>query len=150
MTEQPTPPRAREAFAALAQVYERLADELTRLGPVCRTRGLCCRFEEAGHELFATDLEVDFAASLHPDAPPPEAAGRCPFHRGGLCTAREGRPLGCRVYFCDPAFAGKMPEVHERHYAEVRRIAERFGYEHRYRRFPEALASRCNPPRLSS
>ncbi|MGH7149455.1 MAG: hypothetical protein ACREIU_02090 [Planctomycetota bacterium] len=137
-----TPARAREAFDALRALYGRLEGEIARLGPVCRTRGLCCRFEEAGHELFATDLEVDYAASLHPVAPPPEAPGRCPYHRGGLCLAREGRPLGCRVYFCDPGYAKEMPEVHERAYAEIRAIAAAAGYEHRYRRFPEALADR--------
>ncbi|HET6204322.1 MAG TPA: hypothetical protein VFI25_16135 [Planctomycetota bacterium] len=144
MTEAPLPEvRGREeAFAALRALYERLGEAIARLGPVCRTRGLCCRFEEAGHELFATDLEVDYAAALHPEAPPPEAPGRCPHHRAGLCTAREGRPLGCRVYFCDPAYAPQMPDLHESAYAEIRAIAARAGYAHRYRRFPEALAER--------
>src|SRR4029078_813190 len=30
----------------------------------------------------------------------------CPFQVNGLCTARERRPLGCRVYYCDPRYAG--------------------------------------------
>ena len=40
--------------------------------PVCIVRGVCCRFEEAGHELYATALEADYARDRHPEAPAPE------------------------------------------------------------------------------
>ena len=34
----------------------------------------------------------------------------CPWQdERGRCTAREARPLGCRVYFCDPAYEGAAP-----------------------------------------
>lgn len=131
------------AFDELREVYASLDAELKREGPVCVQRGLCCRFEDAGHSLYATDLEVDFAVDRSGPPPVPEAPGRCPYHRGGLCAAREGRPLGCRVYFCDPAFAARMPEIYEHHYARVRAIAEAAGYAHRYRPFPEAVRSRA-------
>jgi hypothetical protein len=130
------------AFDALEALYAELDLELRREGPVCVQRGLCCRFEEAGHTLFATDLELDFALDHSGPPPAPEAPGRCPYHRGGLCNARAGRPLGCRVYFCDPRFAARMPEIYERAYAKVLAIASAAGIPHRYRPFPEAVRSR--------
>ena len=104
--------------------------------------GVCCRFEEAGHELFATALEADFAAERHPDAPAPEAEGRCPYHVRGRCTARAGRPLGCRTYFCDRRTESVLAEAHEHFLREVRRIEVEEDYPVAYGRFPALLAAR--------
>ena len=36
---------------------------------------------------------------------PLDQGATCPWQDSrGHCTAREARPLGCRVYYCDPAF----------------------------------------------
>ena len=45
----------------------------------------------------------------------------------GLCSVREHRALGCRVYFCDPAFAGDMPAVHERFYERIKSLWDEHG-----------------------
>jgi Fe-S-cluster containining protein len=139
---EPTPEARAEAFRRLAAVYAELEALLAAVRPVCLARGVCCRFEEAGHELFATALEADYAAAHHPDAPAPEAPGRCPYHVAGRCTAREGRPLGCRTYFCDKPFEEALQATHERLLAEVRRIEVETGYPRTYARFPALLAAR--------
>ena len=137
----PEEARAR-AFAALDALYAEFEAFLERARPVCIRRGVCCRFEEAGHELFATGLEADYAAARHPAAPPPEAPGRCPYHVKGRCTAREGRPLGCRSYYCDTRTETVLAEAHEHFLARVRSIERETGYPPSYARFPDLLRAR--------
>lgn len=129
-----------EAFADLERLYAALEEETRRRNPRCELSGRCCDFKRSGHELFATDLETAYARAHGGASPPAAAPGDCPFHRGGRCHLRDGRPLGCRVYFCDPAYRDAMPEVAERHHRGVVAIHERHGLEYRYRRFVEAIA----------
>ena len=136
------PDRRAAAFEKLARLYESLDEEVAELSPACEASGLCCRFEEAGHELFATGLEADYAAALHPRAPGPEATGRCPYHNQGLCTAREGRALGCRTYFCDSRTTVALEELHGTYLDRVREIETQTGYPAAYGRFPALLAGR--------
>jgi hypothetical protein len=42
----------------------------------------------------------------------------------GLCTARESRPLGCRIYFCDPAYQETGNRITEDALAKLKRIAD--------------------------
>ena len=136
-------PRPREeAFARLEALYAEVDAFVARARAVCILRGGCCRFEQAGHELFATALEADYAAARHPQAPPPEAPGRCPYHRAGRCTAREGRPLGCRTYFCDRRTQSVLAEAHEHFLADLRKSVVELGYPVAYERFPALLAAR--------
>ncbi|MEE8469138.1 MAG: YkgJ family cysteine cluster protein [Planctomycetota bacterium] len=136
------PDRTAAAFEQLAQLYASLDEAVAELAPECQASGLCCRFEEAGHELFATGLEADYAAALHPGAPGPEAAGRCPYHDQGLCTAREGRALGCRTYFCDARTSAALEELHGETLGRIREIEAQTGYPAAYGRFPALLAAR--------
>src|SRR3954452_7132653 len=88
-------------------VLEMYADadrEVAAAGPVCVASGRCCRFKEFGHVLYISNLEADVLLSAAPPYESPVSTDFCPFQRGTLCTAREPRPLGCRVYFCDPAY----------------------------------------------
>ncbi|MEZ5978154.1 MAG: YkgJ family cysteine cluster protein [Planctomycetota bacterium] len=134
---------ARErAFARLAELHRRVENAVANSRAVCLARGVCCRFEEAGHRLYATGLEADYAAHLAPDAPPPEAEGRCPYHVAGRCTAREGRPLGCRTYFCDAGPGEALEALHETFLAEVRKIERDCGIEPTYAPFPDLLRVR--------
>ena len=139
--EVPEEVKAR-AFAALEALYAEVDAFVERARPVCIQRGVCCRFEEAGHELFATALEADYAAAHTPLAEAPEGTGRCPYHSGGKCTARAARALGCRTYFCDKNTEGVLAEAHEHFLARVRGIERETGYPAAYGRFPALLAAR--------
>src|SRR3981189_658201 len=87
------------------EIYHEADAAVAAAGPVCVASGRCCRFKEYGHTLFLSNLEAEVL--LH-GAPPYDATSVtpdfCPFQKGNLCTAREPRPLGCRVYYCDPAY----------------------------------------------
>jgi hypothetical protein len=95
--------------------------------------GRCCRFDEYGHTLFLSRPE----AELLLEQGLPEGArvepGRCPFQVGTLCTARERRPFGCRVYFCDPRYAGVGEQLTEKHLAELKAEHARQGVAWEYR-----------------
>ncbi len=134
--------RAESAFEELEALYAEVGEFVDRSESVCIVRGICCRFEEADHRLYATALEAEYAASLHPDAPAPEADGRCPYHVGGRCTAREGRPLACRTYFCDPRTESVMREAHEHFLRRLREIARAHDYPEIYAEFTGLLESR--------
>lgn len=134
------------AFAELEALYLDLEREIAELAPRCELSGRCCRFEEFGHELFATGLEADYAVAHRPDLPAPEGPGRCPYHQGGRCTNREGRALGCRTYFCDRERAVELEDLHARHLARLRELERRAGYPASYGRFPALLEARGKKP----
>jgi len=118
----------------LQSIYADLDAEIARLAPVCRLSGRCCRFLEYDHTLFLTQAE---AAVLIVDAPTPsrplDHGATCPWQDPlGRCTAREARPLGCRVYFCDPAHEPRAPELTERFLVELRRLSARHGLPWNY------------------
>ena len=107
------PDQFREPLRAL---YAELDEAVASLAPTCALSGRCCRFEEYGHTLF---LSAPEAALLLSDAPRPsrplDRGATCPWQdSAGRCTAREARPLGCRVYFCDPAYEAEAPGLSER------------------------------------
>src|SRR4029450_12360558 len=115
------------------ELYAEADREVAAAGPVCVASGKCCRFKEYGHTLFISQLEADV---LLESAPPfdPEAvtADFCPFQKGNLCTAREPRPLGCRVYYCDPAYQETGQRLSEEYVRRLKQLAEEFGVEWQY------------------
>ncbi len=115
--------------AELLAIYARLDAEIEAFQPVCVLSGRCCRFEEYGHTLFATTLEVALLAADAPPAPRPlDAGASCPWQDAhGRCTARSARPLGCRVYFCDPAYEPHAPAISARFLDAIRDLAARHG-----------------------
>jgi Fe-S-cluster containining protein len=119
---------------ALGSLYARLDAEIAAAAPTCRISGRCCRFKQYDHTLFLTSLE---AAVLVRDAPEPcretEDPARCPWQaESGLCTAREARPLGCRVFFCDPAHRERMPVLTERYLGELKGLMAEYDLDWGY------------------
>jgi hypothetical protein len=122
------------ALLELEALYQELERELERHAPRCELSGRCCDFARFGHELFATDLEVAYLRRTGAEARN-AAEELCPFWVERRCTARAGRPLGCRVFFCDERYQQVMHEVGERYHARVREIIERYDLSYRYGRF---------------
>lgn len=121
----------REALLAL---YADLDAEIARRAPVCELSGRCCRFVEYDHTLFLTAPE---AALLVADAPPPanplDEGATCPWQDArGRCGAREARPLGCRVFFCDPAYLPQAPDITEEFLGRLRELVDRLGLAWNY------------------
>ena len=126
----------------LPVLYEELARDIAAAAPVCEVSGRCCRFKEYGHTLFLSRPEAELLLSegLPQGATVDEAC--CPFQIGGLCTARERRPLGCRVYFCDPQYADTGPELSERYIRRLKELHEVAGTTWEYRPLHHFLRER--------
>jgi len=152
-----------ELDAFFAQLDQRIADHQ----PVCRNRGACCKFDAFGHKLYVTTLELAYFRARHADrlqeqeSRPPQkhqrAAGfslrvssagegasgaeqSCPYQQNGLCTTREGRPIGCRVFFCESADEGWQSELTEWALARLREMHKRFDVPYVYSEWLTALA----------
>jgi Fe-S-cluster containining protein len=118
----------------LMGLYAELDEDIRRAGPVCHLSGLCCRFQEYGHTLF---LSAPEAALLLADAPAParplDEGATCPWQdANGRCTARHARPLGCRTYFCDPAYQNVMPELTAAAITRLKALIDRLGLPWNY------------------
>lgn len=127
--EAPAPPDSGRFRAALHALYDALDDALARRGPVCQLSGRCCRFTEYGHTLF---LSAPEAALLLDEAPPPcrplDQGASCPWQdAAGRCTAREARPLGCRVYYCDSDYQADAAELCETFLSRLKRLVDDHG-----------------------
>lgn len=125
--------------AELEALYAELDAEVRSTAVRCDLRGVCCDFEKAGHVLYATDVEVEFARRNGGAHPPEAAPTACPFFQRARCTLRDGRPLGCRVYFCDPAYADAMHELAERYHRRVVQLHEAHGVAYRYAPFVRTI-----------
>jgi Fe-S-cluster containining protein len=130
-------PDRSEAFAQLEELYRELAAELRWINPLCRASGECCRFAAAGHELWTTPLEYDYLMAHESLDGRAFAEGVCPFLTPDRkCGARDHRMLGCRIYFCDPAyFRNHMTRLYEAYFARVKAIMREHGIPYAYFRF---------------
>lgn len=109
---------------AIMQIYAEADAEVRLAGPVCLSSGKCCRFKEYDHTLFVSSLEAAVLLKYAPAYETPTNKGFCPFQKENLCTAREPRPLGCRIYFCDTAYQDKMLELSEKFTRKLKDLAD--------------------------
>jgi Fe-S-cluster containining protein len=131
-----------ELWRELEAIYADLDVELATLRPLCQTSGRCCRFKAAGHQLWTTRVELDYLVSHAglPDGPPSEA-GTCPYLKDGLCSVRDHRMLGCRIYFCDAGFATAMGPLYEKYHARIRELHRRHGKAYLYGELLDSLGA---------
>ena len=130
-----------EIEAEIEVIHLEIARAIREVGPHCLASGNCCRFEAHGHRLYATGLEVARCVLLCReegrditvgDIESAVEQGNCPWQDGRLCTARRGRPTGCRVYFCDPRLQDLVPDLAEDAHREIRAIHDRFNVPYAY------------------
>jgi Fe-S-cluster containining protein len=114
------------------QLYREADADVAVAGPVCIASGRCCRFKEYGHVLYLSNLEAEVLLSAAPPYETPVSDAFCPFQKDNLCTAREPRPLGCRVYFCDPAYQETARQITETYLHRLKQLAQEHGAEWRY------------------
>ena len=135
--------------APLRVIYAELDREIAEHQPSCVLSGRCCKFAEYGHTLFVSAPEF---ALLLADAPPPSRAIddglTCPWQDlQGRCTAREARPLGCRVYYCDPKYEPHSGAITERHLAKIRGLCDALALPWAYAPLHNHLQASVGPGR---
>jgi hypothetical protein len=113
-------------------IYASADAAVAAAGPRCDASGRCCRFKEYGHTLFISQLEADVLLDAAPAFAGPVTPDACPFQVDSLCTAREPRPLGCRVYFCDPNYQETGRDISETYLRQLKDLAEEVGIGWRY------------------
>jgi hypothetical protein len=113
-------------------IYADADREVAAAGPVCVASGRCCRFAEYGHALYISNLEADVLLAAAPPYEKPVTPSFCPFQKGNLCTAREPRPLGCRVYYCDPNYQETGNLITEKYLLRLKELANAHGVEWSY------------------
>jgi Fe-S-cluster containining protein len=114
------------------ELYREVDAAVAHAGPVCVASGRCCRFKEYGHTLFLSNLEAEVLLAAAPPYAQPVSADFCPFQKDNLCTAREPRPLGCRVFYCDPAYQETGNAIMEKYLHRLKELAEEHGLPWRY------------------
>jgi len=114
------------------ELYQEVDAAVTAAGPVCVASGRCCRFKEYGHVLYLSSLEAKVLLAAAPPYEQPVSPDFCPFQKDKLCTARDPRPLGCRVYYCDPAYQETGNQITETYLARLKNLAQDHGVPWRY------------------
>ena len=120
-----------------------------RLMPPSPRRGRCA-WPAAAAAASRSTATPSSSVTLRPTScsPPPRPTnGRsprdfCPFQQGNLCTAREPRPLGCRVYYCDPAYQETGGRISEEYLRRLKRLADEHGV-------PAGATPRCTPSSMT-
>src|SRR5262245_15814146 len=116
----------------LLETYHEVDLEVAAAGPVCVASGRCCRFKEYGHTLFLSNLEAEVLLESAPAYAKPVSEEFCPFQVDNLCSAREPRPLGCRVYFCEPTYQETGNAISEMFLGRLKALADEHGTGWRY------------------
>jgi Fe-S-cluster containining protein len=118
--------RLAEIQVELRHLYQDVDQAVSDLGPACALSGRCCRFHEYGHTLFLSAAEAVLLANQAPrPARDLDAGESCPWQDAhGRCTAREARPLGCRIYFCDPLYEEHASTLSERFLKRLKLLAD--------------------------
>jgi len=120
-------------------LYAEVDAAVAAAGPKCDSSGRCCRFKEYGHTLFISNLEAEVLLASAPPFEQPVSRDFCPFQVENLCTAREPRPLGCRVYFCDPSYQNTGNEITETYLRRLKELADESELPWRYAPLHEFL-----------
>lgn len=129
--------------ANLTEFYRDIDAQITARSPRCINRGKCCNFAKYGHRLYVTSIElahfIDGQKSEWKSVS--DVADQCPYHIGGVCTAREHRPLGCRVFFCEAESDVWPNEIYESGLERLKRISADHDVDYRYQEWLSALRS---------
>ena len=144
-----------EVDAALRAVFAELDQQVCARGVGCRNSGRCCRFDQFGHRLYVTGLEIAWTLTQlgmtpwHEDAPGVGAdirptridpAGACVFQVDNRCTVHTVRPLGCRIFFCQEGTDDWQHELSERFLADLRELHDTHNLPYRYLEWRAGLA----------
>ena len=141
--------------AALRSLYAEIDAAVAERGPTCWVSGKCCKFDDFGHRLYVTGLEIawflgqvegrkstvegrddgDETSGGGGGIRLPQLAehpGACPYQVGGLCSTHQVRPLGCRVFFCQQGTEDWQHDLYERFLSQLQKLHETHGIEYRY------------------
>ena len=121
-----------EIAAALAEIYRQADEQIAELDPSCPGCGTCCQFEKMGHLLYVSGIELAYLLETAPPLPAQAEIKLCPYQVSSSCKNRDGRPLGCRSYFCDKGLELPLQKIHEHFHWQVRNLHQKFQIDYYY------------------
>ena len=130
---------------AVAELHQEVAAEIAKRRPLCVLSGKCCRFEEYGHRLYITTLELAAFTAAHAERPapvipqPPWDGTGCPFQLNKLCGVHDIRPFGCRMFFCDSTATQWQQDQYEKFHAQLKSLHETLLVPYAYVEWRSAL-----------
>src|SRR2546421_5730862 len=137
-----------QARQAVEKIYQDLAAQVEERRPLCIVSGRCCRFEEYGHRLYVTTLELaaflngfdalSKPATLTASIENWDGAG-CPFQVAKLCGVHSLRPFGCRIYFCDATSTQWQQDAYDQFHGRLKRLHEELAVPYFYVEWRQAL-----------
>jgi len=134
----------KEIAASVRKVYDWIDTQIEMLSPVCSACGKCCLFDEFGHKLFITSVEIICLNTILDGNIPPAAAGRCPFQNKNLCSIRKHRFAACRIFFCS-LDEDAMSRIYEQSLKMLKQITLQYNIAYQYLELTEALRKFTNP-----
>lgn len=127
---------------AVLDVYAAVQREIDTRRPLCSISGRCCRFEEYGHRLYVTTIELAaFIHDLTATVDPAWNGQGCPFQANKLCGVHAIRPFGCRMFFCDPTAAQWQNDLYERFHGQLKSLHESLNVPYQYLEWRSALSA---------
>lgn len=133
-----------DVVAAMHAFYAEADAAIAAKGATCWNRGDCCRFAVYGHRLFVTTLETAYYLAAGDSSPPVEGE-TCPHAFAGRCHARDHRPLGCRIFYCDPNAQDWQGPLTEDRLARLRRMHVEFNVPYFYAEWLTVLRALRRP-----
>ena len=142
-----------ELMRAVGELYAEVGTAIDQLAVGCEQCGRCCRFEEFGQDLLVSTVEAGYLLSwlrrhwsgLRRQLGERVKVGQevCPFLEGKVCGMREGRALGCRVFFCRAKGAKRteMEEIYEVYHKRIRELHEQRGLSYGYFPWSKAVSA---------
>lgn len=132
---------ANDALAErMAAFYAGLDHTIAAYRPRCSNRGVCCHFDTYGHQLYVTTAELAyFVRGRRVRWRKADGERACPYQVDGKCEAREHRPMGCRVFFCDAEAQHWQSDEYERHLKRLKAISAACGVDYQYEEWLSAL-----------
>jgi Fe-S-cluster containining protein len=130
---------------AVTQLYADVQTQIDLRRPLCILSGRCCRFEEFGHHLYVTTLELaNFLHDLQQSStasPDPAWTGQgCPFQQNKLCTVHTIRPFGCRLFFCDSTSTDWQHEQYQIFHTRLKSLHDSLNVPYFYLEWRQALS----------
>ncbi len=130
-----------DVSAAVLGIYTELAKQIEVRRPICVMSGKCCRFEDYGHRLYVTTMELAaFVAGLRAGKSDEDVSRLmaewdglgCPFQVAKMCGVHAIRPFGCRVFFCDSTATQWQHDQYERFHGRLRELHDELGVGYWY------------------
>ncbi len=133
--------RRSDALSSVDELYRAVQLQIDQRRPLCVISGRCCRFDEFGHRLYVTTLELaHFVHHLPPAHAIADHPGGCPFQVGKLCSVHAFRPFGCRIFFCDSTSTEWQNLLYEQFHADLKRLHQTLRIPYFYTEWRQAMA----------